>query len=357
MKLDSQRVPNRTRIRAFAAAALAAAALAAVPAAGDAAVITVGSNLTKPADVFEAHGADALWWNNTIDGRPGAMPANGQITFVRVKGSVLDSPSQRRNPDPPDPLFHFQVLHPIGGGAVRVMLSSAPFRLPIVTVLRDGSLRGDTQAISGYTPVNLCVHKGDFVDFNEIGGHEWSWPTGGPYDGLHFQVFSRTPSSSTYFYTKSGGTNINSQWVPQALEQGQELLLQAKLATGPNATDFCPGGYMQHVFQGLKLSGASLSGNIVKVRTSCDWKNYGACKGLLTLKSRAGAALGGQAFSVGHGSSSTVSVTLSAANAAIVRRAGLAIATADGHDDPRHDSRAKPDVPVQKKTTQRSLSV
>ena len=356
MKLDIHRASSRTRVRGLVAAALAAGALAALPAAGDAAVLTVGSDLTKPADLFEAHGADALWWNSTIDGRPGAMPTNGQITLVRVKGAVIDSPSQRRNPDPPDPQFHVQVLHPVGGGVVRVMMSSAPFRMPIVTSLRDGSLRGDPQAISGFAPVNLCVRQGDFVDFNEIGGHEWSWPTGGPYDGMHFQIFSRTPGSSTSFYTKNNGTNNNSQWAPQELEQGQELLLQGKLATGPDATDFCPGGFKQHVFQGLKMSSASISGSAVKVKTSCDYKNYGACKGVLLLKTQAGAPLGGQPFSVTRGASSTVAVNLSQANLGVLRRTGSAVAVADGHDDPRHDSRAKPDVPVQKKITRRALS-
>jgi hypothetical protein len=360
MKPDQQPMKHHCRIRLAVVAAIAAAALA-LPAAGQAAVTAVGSSLAKPADLVEAHGADALFFNTSIDGLPGAMPTDGQITLVRVKGSVLDSPSLRRNPQAPKPMFHFQVLHPVGGGVMRVMLSSAPFFLPIVTVARDGSLQGNPQAVNSYSPVNLCVHKGDFVDFNDIGGSEWSW---GGLDGMHVQAFSRTPGSTTGFYTKSNGTNINSQWTPQAFNQGEELLMQAKLSTGADATDFCPGGFMQHVFTGLQVRRETLSvtSGGVKLHGSCSWKIYGSCKGLALLKATvngASVSLGGAPFVVKRGSSGSFTVKLSSQGAAIVKKAGTLTAhvTADGHDDPVHDSRAHPGVPVQHKVTGTTLTI
>jgi hypothetical protein len=359
-RMNRQKPHGPIRLRALAAAALAAAALAALPAAGHAAVIKVGSDLTKPANLVQAHGADALFFNTLIDGAPGgAMPAGGQITLIRVKGSVLDSPSQRRNPEPPDPMVHFQSLTPIAGGAFHVNLSSAPFRLPIVTVLQDGSMRGDTQAITGYAPVNLCVHKGDYVDLNDIGGHEWSW---GGLDGMHVQTFSRTPDASLNFFTKNAGTNNGSEWTPSPI-QGQELLLQATLATGPDATDFCPGGYKQHIFQGLgiKTSGATLttSDGTLKLRATCAGPTYGACKGVLVVSAKGSTtSLGGAAFSVKPSFTSRITVHLTKANAAALKRAGgVARIVADGHDDPAHDSRAKPGVPVQKKKVAKTVTL
>jgi hypothetical protein len=363
MKPDTQRVKARRHARGSAVALVAAAALAVLPAAGDATVTNVGSDLTKPANVVEAHGADALWWNSLIDGRPGAMPTDGQVTSVRVKGVVLDSPDLRRNPQRPDPMFHVQVLHPIGGGRVRVMLSSAPFRLPIVNVARDGTVQGNAQVINKYAPINLCVHRGDYVDFNEIGGHEWSWnfPGASPgLDGMHFQIFSAAPSSATPFYTKNAGTNNNSEWAPQDVRQGQELLMQSQLSTGAHATDFCPGGYMQHVFTGLQMSRGSAtvsaSSNTVKVRGSCSHKTYGGCKGVIVMKATIGGrevSLGGTAFTVRPAFSSTFNVKLSKQSIDMIKQAKSVTArvSADGHDDPLHDRRAKPGVPVQRKTT------
>src|SRR3954465_15691082 len=166
MKLDPSPIRKR---RARAAAIAAAAGVPAPPAAGHGAVMTVGSDLSKPADHLEAHGADVAFWNTLIDGKPAAMPADGQLTFIRVKGVGVDDPRHRRYSDqkPLDPQFHFQVLHPVDARTNRVMLSSAPFRLPVTV---DGDPSADTQQISTYAPVNLCVQKGDYVDWNDIGG-------------------------------------------------------------------------------------------------------------------------------------------------------------------------------------------
>ena len=359
--------PSRPRIRhARAAAIAAAAALLALPAAGHAAVMTLGSNLQKPADAVEAHGADVAFWNTQITGQPGEMPADGQVTFIRVKGTVVDDPRHRRysGQKPLDPQFHFQVLHPIGAREVRVMLSSAPFRLP-VTVNGDNS--ADTQQISGYQPVNLCVQKGDFVDFNDIGGHEWSWPERGPPDGMHVQIFSSLALGSTVaWYSKSDGTNINSEWAPAGFNQAEELLMQTKLATGPDATDICPGGYMQHIYRGLNIKArtASLSARkrTVKVAVNCPVSTYGYCKGVLVLKAPLGGkvtTLGGVPFNVKSSFGSSLLVKLSDTMTKRILKAGgvKATATADSHDDPRHDKRADPAVPVQKKTTRGTIRI
>lgn len=356
MTLDTAR-----RLRGISIAATAAATLALAPATGHAAVTTIGSDLSKQANTMEAHGADALFFNTLLDGSPGAVPVDGQITVARVKGVVLDDPRQPRNPDPQ---FHLQVLHPIGGGQMRVMLSSAPFRLPVVPDLPISN----TQQISTYKPVNLCVHKGDYVDFNDIGGHEWSWGrylTGAPIDGMHVQIFSAARDSTIGFYTKNNGTNNNSEWTPQDYKQGEELLMQEKLSTGPDATDFCPGGYMQHIYKGLAIrtNSASLSSRKrqVKVSVQCPVNTLGGCKGLLTLKANIGGTpttLGGVPFSVKRSFGTGLLVNLSSKMVTKIQKAGgaKAIATAASHDDPRNSS-ADSSVPVQKKTTHGTIKI
>jgi hypothetical protein len=363
MKLDPSRIRNR---RARAAAIAVAAAFLALPAAGHGAVMTVGSDLSKPADHVEAHGADVAFWNTLIDGKPGTMPADGQITAVRVKGVVVDDPRHRRYSDqkPLDPQFHFQVLHPVDARTNRVMLSSAPFRLPVTV---DGDPSANTQQISTYAPVNLCVQKGDYVDWNDIGGHEWSWPERPPPDGMHVQIFSETATDSVFaWYSKSNGTNINSEWAPAGFGRGQELLMQAKLATGPDATDICPGGYTQHIYKGLNIKRrtASLSARkrTVKVAASCPVSTYGSCKGVLVLKAPINGVqttLGGVPFNVKYAFGTSLMVTLSDKITKKVLKAGgvTATATAESHDDPSGDKRADSAVPVQKKTTRASFRI
>jgi hypothetical protein len=224
--------------------------------------VTVGSDMRGAANTVEAHGADSAFWNPALTGVSGAMPADGQITVARVKGSVVDDPVRPQNPNP---LFHFQVLRPLGDGRVQVDRSSAGFKLPITAA--------EAQPTSSYEPVNFCVRRGDFVDFNDIGGHEWSW---GRLDGMHVQVFNRSaPGSDLAFFTKNNGTNNGATFAPdRAFEGGaEELLMQAKLATGPDATDMCLGGYRQHVFGGVGIAAQtqalSVSKRSTRVKASC----------------------------------------------------------------------------------------
>ena len=352
MTASKHRVHARRGTRLGAVAfALAFALVALLPGAASAAIIPYGSNLSAPADTVEAHGADSAFWNVGTPG--GAAPADGQITVVRVKGSVVADPTGRITPNPE---FHFQVLHPVGGGELKVALSSAPFWVPV---------GGNSQAISSYNPVNLCVFKGDYVDFNDIGGFQYRW---GTYGGMPFQVFSTTPNAATNFYTKDNGTNVGTQWAPQETHANEELLMATTLATGPDATDFCPGGYRQHVFQGLTIraqtSTLSTSRRTLKVKTSCPGQTYGACRGVLVLKATVNGSvvtLGGTAFSVKPAYSVPLTITLSQANVGLVKRlkSVKAVATSNAKDnpDPSVDSRVRSTVPVQSKTTSGTVTV
>ncbi|MEA2376080.1 MAG: hypothetical protein QOD53_2543 [Thermoleophilaceae bacterium] len=333
----------------------AAAVVLALPTASQAGVQTVGSDLSKPADTQESHAADTAFWNTMIDGDPSGavMPADGQVTVGRLKGAAIQDPAPGALT--PDPQFHLQVLHPKGSGLMHVELSSGTFVLPIV----DATDPIPSQ-ISSYQPVNLCVHKGDYVDFNDWGGAEWHWPDS---RGIKYQVFSSLtqPDSSVDWYEADNGTNVGSEWSAAGSLPKEELLLQTTLATGPDATDICPGGYAQHIFQGVTIAQQSVklitSTGLVKVRALCPGPTYGSCQGTMTLTATLGGkgvTLGSAPFDIGRNVTATVPFTLSPANVKLVQQAktaaGLAVASA--HDNPAADPHAAVNgVPVQSKVT------
>jgi hypothetical protein len=214
----------------------------------------------------------------------------------------------------------------------------------------------------------MCLHKGDYLDFNDIGGNEWHW---GPYSGMPFQTFSEVPGSAISFYSKDRGTNIGSRWAPAWTRQGEELLMQMKFASGPDATDICPGGYRQHVFKGLDIRDRQAGSGSITVRSTCPSPTYGSCKGVIravTVRDGQTVTLGSATFSVPHSYSHTIEIPVSQSAAKGIKSGKVWVRLiADSHDDPAHDSRTyewrvfsrtRDDVtPVQHRTTRDSLTV
>jgi hypothetical protein len=121
----------------------------------------------------------------------------------------------------PVTLVHFQILHPVDGGKVRVSLTSGPFHVPV---------GGNANRITTYHPVNLCAKKGDYVGFNDVGGYKPpNYPNGTP-----FRVFSSVPGAITNFFSKGGATN-NGDVFKGAPHDGEELLMKMVLVTGNDA--------------------------------------------------------------------------------------------------------------------------
>jgi hypothetical protein len=347
-------------------AALAALALA-LPAASSADVVTFGSDLKAPANIVEPHngihpnyggvwfGADTAFWNGKLaNGSDPRVPLDGQITELRVKGIALSGPNWAPNPRA---LVHFQVLRPQPDGNLKVDLTSGGVDWPI---------GGDQQQITSYRPINLCARRGDYVDFNTWGGHEWRWDTLG---GIPMQVFSRVSGSSMDWYEKDQGTN-NGDTLFGRTRQGVELLLQATIATGPDATDTCPGGYAQHIYRGLEIQPSPQSAvlrtrqGVAKVRTFCHGENYGACVGRMTLSADFNGQeveLGSTDFKVDNSHTVNVQVPLSPEVVQGIRQLGSlrAKVTADSHDDPRNDTRVKwgEAIPYQSKVTTGEITI
>jgi hypothetical protein len=149
--------------------ALTAVLCLALAAPAGAEMLTLGSNLEADATLIESHGADSAFWPVAIRGAQAAMPEDGQVVSVTLKGTVY---REKRAAQPLNMIF-FQSLVPEGaGGAMRVWLSSGPFHLPI----------DEPNAITTYRPENLCVKKGGYVAFNDLGGFKYGGSLTAPLD-------------------------------------------------------------------------------------------------------------------------------------------------------------------------------
>jgi len=218
---------HRAILRALGATATLCAVT--VPAA-HAGTVTYGSDLKAPATIAEAHQADAAFWPTVIGGQDPGAPDTGQIVEIRLKGTVLQEPGAHT----PLNEVHFQHLVRHADGSVTESQTTAPMYVPY---------SGDPNQITTYRPENLCVKQGDIIDFNDEGG----WAYNGKdapldYDhyknGAAFQVFGAVRDTATAWFSKDSATFGGMTWAPSAplggLKQGQELLMQLVLATGPD---------------------------------------------------------------------------------------------------------------------------
>jgi hypothetical protein len=235
-----------------------------VPATSRAAVMTFGSPLSVPATLNTSanlnylgtytavppnpeapnglfhtfhFGADAALWNVALASGEPTAPAAGQALKVSLEGCAQPAAGG------PSPLtqIHFQDLSPLPGGGTKVNVSSQPFEIPIC-----GQNGAGVSTVTTYEPINLCVSQGDYVDLNEEGGYvENIYRAGVPY-----QVLGAVAGSKSDSFIKGEGTGNGATLSPWdttandgfASNQGEELMLQATLGTGPDATPLCPGG-------------------------------------------------------------------------------------------------------------------
>jgi hypothetical protein len=211
-------------------------AFGALCAPANAGIFTLGSDLSAVANVIEQFQQDSAFWNTNVNQLDAGMPFDGQIIEIRLKGIAVQPPGA------PAPLneVHFQTLTPVAaarsdhGDRVQAYLASQAYQLPY---------SGDPQQINTFHPENLCVKQGGFVAFNDEGG--WDGTDAGPYhNGAGFRVFSSVSTSIMDRFTKHAGTYNGSIFDP-IVEQGRELLMQVKLATGDDRSQSC-GGPARH---------------------------------------------------------------------------------------------------------------
>ena len=221
--------------------------LAVMPASGNAAVTTVGSTLTAPANTIEAHQADTAFWQTSFpDGRPTVAPVTGQIRLVRIKGIALSDKVTGVGPVGGERDFHLQVARPLPDGTFQIRNpggSSGNLTVPPKSSDPQGITNYSSDAPAGDRQVeNLCVRAGDIVIFNTVGGWDGVPSIQRPYSyGTPLQIFSRVPDAVVSSYEAADKTNNGDILTPSPLRE-RELLMQVTIGSGPHATGLCAGG-------------------------------------------------------------------------------------------------------------------
>ncbi|MGA8365506.1 MAG: hypothetical protein WB709_13450 [Solirubrobacteraceae bacterium] len=310
-----------------------------------------GSNVPLPGSVFHIphDGADGALWNVQLPTGDPTAPEGGQVVSVRLEGCA------KSNGPAPLTQIHFQSLAPLAGGGAKVALTSQAFDIPVCGV---GGASGST--VSAYDPINLCVAQGDYVAFNEEGGFVGAQNGPPPYPaGVPYMVIGGMTGATMDSFIRNNGVGNGATFSPTdatnhdgfASNPGEELMLQATLATGPDATPICPGGTKglpppgsartshRHVFPTLTIPTPQLDGmnirGVVQVAIYCH--SASTCTGTITLHSKPHHGshaiwLGAARFVVGAHRTGKARVHLSALARRMVRHTtgGLAVQVTGG---------------------------
>jgi hypothetical protein len=309
-----------------------------------------GSDVALPGSTFHIphDGADGALWNARLPVGAATAPQDGQVVRVRLEGCA------KSNGPPPLTQIHFQSLAPIAGGGAKVELTSQAFDIPVCGA---GGASGAT--VSVYDPINLCVAQGDYVAFDEEGGFVGSQNGPPPYPaGVPYMVIGAVTGATMDSFIRNNGVGNGATFSADdttnhdgfAANNGEELMLQATLATGPDATSICPGGTRglpppgsrtshRHVFPTLTIPTPQLDGmnirGVVQVAIYCH--SASACTGTITLHSKPrhgshGVWLGAGRFVVGAHRTGKARVHLSALARRMVRNnpRGLAVEATGG---------------------------
>lgn len=275
--------------------------------------------------VHTAHdGADTALWNTQLPHHAtAAAPQPGQITAVRLEGCAEPAAGG------PAPLtqIHFQALTPAGGATVHVDVTSQPFDIPTC-----GVAGASDRTVTTYRPTNLCVNRGDIVDFNDEGGFD---PTYYP-SGVRYRVIGAASGATMSSFIADNGTN-NGATLSATLKAAthgfasnprEELLLAATLATGVDATPLCPGGL--HGLPGMPGGKPALAfgqaaagvnhAGVLSIVVYCDLIGR-PCAGRLSI-SGSGRVLADVALSAPTGQVSVTRVHLSPSVIAAIRKHG-----------------------------------
>lgn len=296
----------------------------------------MGSDLKADATLFANNGEDWAAWNTAI-GTPGALaqsPVQGEINSVRLKGFMrLEGRAQK----PPDVLMHVIVLRPQGDGTVALAGQkdgtgvSANLDLPLV---QDPThiTSYDREQLSGTG--RLCVQKGDYIALaptGGFGGNAAENPEQIYVYGAQFQVFARSPGSSSDYFERHGAFDFSA--FRGKANDGQELLMNATIGTRENARYTCrtaaeqrenldkpqpvatpaPTATNPYALPPATVGRAALvkprkapkvRGKKVKLPVSCS--AAGACAGTLALRTYAKA----KRFTLAAGQTATVTLTI-----------------------------------------------
>jgi hypothetical protein len=325
--------------RGATAAALAAGIALLHPAAGLAETHTLGSDLTRPASIEHAHQADTAFWTASEPGGGGAaVPSDGQIKAVRIKGMAVKRPDGRPAGAPGgETMFHVQA---ITGNAFRI--TSQALYLPNT---------GDAQQVTTFPLENFCAKAGDRIAFNTVGGFDavGDQVTGpsllSPYPmGTPLRIFASASGGTVDYYEQANGTDNGESMAangtgPRAADQGfvhagslggEELLMQMVVATGDDRSYECGGPNTYRPADPVKVPKAPVAQKTTipsKQRVNVSRKGVaglalfcqpgsGPCAGKVTIYATVRSkqvAIGTKVFSIGAKSTGKLQVKLSRA--------------------------------------------
>jgi hypothetical protein len=348
MGFDTTHHGRGTARRGVIAAALATGMALCVPAAGQAATQTFGSDLTRPATVEHAHQADTAYWQTTAPGGADpTVPVQGQIKEVKIKGMAIKRPDARpAGAVGGETMFHVQAI--TGNG----------FRITSQALYMPNT--GDPQQVTTFALENFCVGPGDRIAFNTVGGFDGvgdqiNGPSPlSPYPmGTPLRIFASAPGSVVDFYEQANGTDNGESMAPngsgpRAADQGhvtsgklggQELLMQMTLATGDDRSYECGGPNTYRPADPVRAPKAPVAQKTTipaKQRVNVSSKGIAglalfcqpgssACKGQVTIYARSGSrtvAIGAKAYTIGQKSTGKVKVKLSKAGFKLWKKKG-----------------------------------
>jgi hypothetical protein len=327
-------------------AAVLLAAVAAPPA--HAAKLTYGSDLTQNATIAHSHPEDwAAFPTKVSAGGQLAVPAQGEVAMVQLKGTVLRPPPEddaKYNGRYPGFEFHIVVMRPQSNDQYKLIVSTADMPVPY----GRNAEQITTLNLQSYD-ARICVLPGDVVAIATSGGFGNHTAEFGGFpddfydDGYPVQMFARSPGSSYGLYEKqpSEGNFFVGDTVNTTSVDDTELLMRVTIGTGADARWTCRTKSEQN--QNLPNPGATptptpgptttpvpgntatpssaanvpkpkqspkIRRNTVKVGVKCAGPY--ACSGLLSLSNRS-TVYGVSPFGLGAGKSASLPIKLNGA--------------------------------------------
>jgi len=198
------------------------ALLLALAATSQAAVDTIGSDLSGTATTAIQHTEDTALAQLT-GGARAAVPTAGQVVSVDVKGCSAKTATQ----DPETAIF-VQDLRG-SGGAQHVISTSQQFHLPIC------GAGADAGTVTTFRPTDQCVNAGDLVGA-VVGGQTPGYP-----QGTQYFIAKPSPGAGLGAFSKNSGA-VNGAHIDLTPIPDTELLLQARIGIGSDSPSHCPGG-------------------------------------------------------------------------------------------------------------------
>jgi hypothetical protein len=199
-------------------------------------------------------GADIALWNTQVAHGRSTAPRGGQVRAVRVKGCAIKDNTApfQLSVGVPVNTINFQTLARQPHGSYKATATAGPFQLPFCSnSAKPASGPISTHSITSFSPIHMCIARGDTVDLDSIGGFipNAIGPAWYP-EGVPLKVLSREKGSSANAFADadiSGGVyapgarprGANSGW---GVEPGEELMLQPVEGVGGDAYGLCPGG-------------------------------------------------------------------------------------------------------------------